>query len=254
MPFDRYILKSIEQNDPALQQIHLRGFITDEDIGVLVETVQRGHNTNLKTIWIYDSLISDQGAVLLAKLENVENLDLHANQIGDEGVMAIAHMPRLKHLNLAGNHISDRGAEVLTGNQTITSLILLANADITEVGIKCFLVNRTLTELVFDEEKFALPLVADIKQQIAANGDHGITQKVSFGSSAFSMWHTIPASMHDIVVVFHRALMADARTRKILDDPNFWKMVSDPQNAFAFFEKLRRLCSAEVASMHPENK
>jgi len=169
MPFDTYTLERIEKNDSELKEIHLRGFITDKDIKDLVTAAQKGHNTNLRSIFIYDAKISDEGARMLAELENIEKLDLNDNEIGDEGACAIAGMRKLKYLSLAGNQIGEKGAAALAKNQTIESLILFANEKITEIGISQFLNNTTLTGFVFDKERFSESLVEAIKQQLLMN-------------------------------------------------------------------------------------
>jgi hypothetical protein len=181
MPFSSELLERLEQNDAQLQEIYLKTFpaITDDDIDEFVAAAR--NNDKLKRIILLDSKVSNRGAKALATLVNVEEINLSASEVSDGGAEALAVMPKLKKLNLSGNCITNSGVIALSHSNTIISLNLSFNDQITEIGVKEFLQNKVLRELIIDEEGISSQLLSQLKQHMAQSQDISIATSNIFG-------------------------------------------------------------------------
>ena len=95
-----YITIQGKQYKTSITQLNLVGLITDEEFTMI------RHMTNLKSLTLADSQVSDMSA--LAGLANLEYLHLSNNQVSD--ISALSALTNLWDLSLSGNQISDISA------------------------------------------------------------------------------------------------------------------------------------------------
>lgn len=222
MPFNQKFLTHIEQNDPTITKVHLRTeeALTPADIKELVEAMKRGKNTHIKALILPDNEIGDEGAALIATLENIEVLGLEGNNIGAEGARHLAQMKSLKELGLSGNSVGDQGAGYLAENRSLEQLELNEN-NITNVGAKAFLNHKQLKLLFLDDNTIDLDLIERIQTQIKANAavpSSVSSSHTSFFASSVPTPELKPAiSPESLRKVQHLRQLIDAEIRTLPD-------------------------------------
>ena len=65
--------------------------------------------TDITTLVMANSDVTDESLKFLAKLENLVDLDLRNTQITDEGLRILAQLPKLRYLQLEGTQVTDDG-------------------------------------------------------------------------------------------------------------------------------------------------
>lgn len=102
--------------------------------------------SKLRSIRLYNSLVSDDGLSCLQVLSNLERLELRSTLVTDAGLQRIACCNQLRSLDLAGTTISDRGLPSLVPLQRLESLDL-GDTSITEYGLRPLARIKTLRRL-----------------------------------------------------------------------------------------------------------
>jgi len=91
--------------------------------------------SRLNTLYLRDTLVTDQGMKVLGALTQLEYLDLSGARLTDAGVAALAPLKKLKSLNLLGAQVTDESAVVLAGFTALEELNLY-RAPLSNAGLK----------------------------------------------------------------------------------------------------------------------
>jgi hypothetical protein len=125
------LLRNIEQNIFKKDLLDLSGKkINDEEVLLLVNALKK--NTSIKKIKLWANEIGDTGAMLLASIHTVEEMDLAENKISEEGAKVLANA-HLKKLIISGNPIGDKGIQFFSDSKNLIEL-QACSCNITEVG------------------------------------------------------------------------------------------------------------------------
>jgi Leucine-rich repeat (LRR) protein len=91
-------------------------------------TARRLAQTQLVTLSMPNSDISDAGLESLGKIESLESLVLTSTRVTDAGLAALEGLPKLQHLNLSATRITDEAVERLARLTTLRTLSLSGTA------------------------------------------------------------------------------------------------------------------------------
>lgn len=90
-------------------------------------------------------LMTDEVLARIAELVHVTRLNLGGSrELTDDGLLQLARMPQLEHLNLTGGQLTDRGLEVLRHLPNLKSFEMTWQAGISDAGSRsCGIASRS---------------------------------------------------------------------------------------------------------------
>ena len=134
------------------ESLVLSGQVLDDEDVIRIATILKKNPFIKKVDFSYNN-IGNAGAVAIAEVETLEELDFHnglsgyddyENHIGPSGIKSLASST-LKKLNLSGNPVGNDGIVYLANNSTIVELIV-DDCEISSKGIKEFFKINTTTK------------------------------------------------------------------------------------------------------------
>src|SRR4051812_10901778 len=122
--------------------VNLRGsWIND------AEMIELARMPDLERLDLSHTRISDEGMLNLKPAPKIKELKLfYSEWITDQGMTAIKGWKRLERLDLRGTRISDRTLEIVSGIPGLTALDL-AQTEVTDVGLESLITLVNLKEL-----------------------------------------------------------------------------------------------------------
>lgn len=103
-------------------------------------------NTTLQELLLSHTGLTDEGAEALAQNTTLVSLALYVNKIGDKGAIALGANQNFIELHLAHNQIGDIGAQALAKSKTLRALNLSYNK-IEQKGIQALRNNKNFQKL-----------------------------------------------------------------------------------------------------------
>jgi len=100
----------------------------------------------LKSLTLVGTSLSDKGMKSLAKLTNLERLEMASTPIGDEGLQYLADMTKLRFLGLNATNVTGPGIEHLSKLQALEQLDMF-NTPMTDAGLEFFIPLKKLVRL-----------------------------------------------------------------------------------------------------------
>jgi serine/threonine protein kinase/Leucine-rich repeat (LRR) protein len=119
----------------------------DDDLANLVRD-----QSGLKTLWLTNTKVSNEGLVHVAKLENLDKLNLSGTKITDAGLAPLSNLERLNDLNLSGLPIGDQGANDLSHLRQLQNLSL-TDSKVSDQGLSDLSKIKTLRALSLNGTK-----------------------------------------------------------------------------------------------------
>jgi len=139
----------LEQNAAGdVVAVHLRGaWVTD------AELLDVARLPNLERLDLSHTRITDEGLLYLKPLKQIQDLNLfYAENITDQGIAAIKEWKQLKRLNLRGTRIFDGTLAILSGLPQLESLDI-AYSQFTDNGLDALVPLTRLKELSLGRSK-----------------------------------------------------------------------------------------------------
>jgi len=98
-------------------------------------TVHLAKLTNLRSLWLRDTSVSDKTLAHVSSLTQLECLDVSQTNVGDTGVECLIGLSKLKRLNLSRTNVGDAGLESIAKLRRL-QVLDLAGTKITDAGMR----------------------------------------------------------------------------------------------------------------------
>ncbi len=92
------------------------------------------HLTQLRTLSLYETQVTDAGLVNLRGLTHITNLNLRKTKVTDAGLADLSGLTQLETLDLGGTHVTDAGV-VYLNSMTRLHCLVVEETQITDAGI-----------------------------------------------------------------------------------------------------------------------
>ena len=125
----------------------------------------RENAASIRSLSLDTRMVTDEGLGYLAKLKDMEELDLFGARITDEGAKHLRHMPRLKTLELCGGGITDAGVKHIgDACRELTLLNLGQNFRISDAAVPFLLQLHKLGSLNLQYSRISNEGVTQLSQ------------------------------------------------------------------------------------------
>jgi hypothetical protein len=140
-PSDADLVKLREAK--ALTVLHIDFFGMSDHHAELISQLK-----NLKKLGFRgETTANDERMRLVARMTNLEHLDVGMSRVTDEGLKALAALPKLKHLNVMATRVTDAGLKTLASMKSLKKVVA-DGSKVTRRGIAQ--VRKMRPDLVID--------------------------------------------------------------------------------------------------------
>ena len=133
--FHMYCFKGYRYDDEGnIVWLRFKNFTTDEVLRPFSDATRLQSHSELQTLGLHDTQITNAGLVHLKGLTNLQNLGIGRTQITDAGLVHLQGLTNLRNLVLEETQVTDAGLRQIEGLTNLQDLTL-AGIQITDAGL-----------------------------------------------------------------------------------------------------------------------